>query len=372
MATVVFDKVSKAYGHQTILEDIDLRIEKGEFIVVIGPSGCGKSTLLRLVTGLETISLGKILINDQCINSIPPGKRDMAMVFQQYALYPHMTVYDNMAYALKMRGMKSYQIKNKITNVAELLDLLPHLNRKPESLSGGQKQRVAMGLALARSPSVFLFDEPLSNLDTQLKTSMRYEIKKFHETLQTTCLYVTHDQMEAMTLASRIVVLNKGRIEQIATPQKLYQKPASLFVAEFSSYCPINLIPAKIDLSQQKLITDLGFDLPLPTLNESVCCGAPVIVGIRPEHLRLTSQDKANAVKVHLDFVDDFGSDKIIHVHTLSRTQRCQIKIPADDGLPSGPLCLDPLITKANLFDEKTGLRLGGWDGESRQDASAD
>ena len=226
---------------QLILDKINLSIDKGEFVAVVGPSGCGKSTLLRLVAGLDLVSSGSILINNQCVNKIPAAQRDMAMVFQNYALYPHMTVFDNMAYGITMRGMKAAFIRQKVEEVANLLQLTDYLQRKPQALSGGQRQRVAMGRAIVRSPAVFLFDEPLSNLDAKLRAEMRYEIKKLHQQLNTTCLYVTHDQTEAMTMASRVLVLNKGRVEQVGSPQK-YINNRLLFVAGFTVIIQLQLI----------------------------------------------------------------------------------------------------------------------------------
>lgn len=210
-------------------------------MVIVGPSGCGKTTLLRLIAGLEEISSGSILINNQCVNKIPAAKRDMAMVFQNYALYPPMTVFENMAYGLKMRRYKKEDIKNRVNAAAQMLRLTPYLERKPQALSGGQKQRVAMGRAIVRSPAVFLFDEPLSNLDANLRTEMRHEIRRLHQQLNTTSLYVTHDQTEAMTMAERVIVLNQGIVEQIGTPQELYQSPATLFVAGFTGQYPLNV-----------------------------------------------------------------------------------------------------------------------------------
>lgn len=361
MATVNLVDVSKFYGQQSILNKVSLSIEKGEFVAVVGPSGCGKSTLLRLVAGLDTVSSGSILINNQCVNKIPASKRDMAMVFQNYALYPHMTVYDNMAYGLKMRGMKKNQILQRVHEVASMLQLSDYLLRKPQALSGGQQQRVAMGRAIVRSPAVFLFDEPLSNLDAKLRAEMRHEIKKLHQQLRTTCLYVTHDQTEAMTMASRVLVLNKGQVEQIGSPQTLYQQPASLFVAGFTGHYPINFLPAKIDLVKQKVVTEMGIELSLPVLKESLTCGAEVVVGIRPEHLNLTLRNKPGAIPVKIEFIDDMGADKLIQVMSQCGKARFSVKISADTEIIEEQLALEVIVNKANLFHQKTGLRLGGW-----------
>lgn len=362
MSSVKLVNVSKKFEQQPILQGINLDIEAGEFVAVIGSSGCGKSTLLRLVAGLDTVSSGQILINNQCVNSIPPAERDMAMVFQSYALYPHMSVFDNMAYALKMRGMKSAEIRQRVDEVAEMLQLSALLNRKPKELSGGQRQRVAMGRAIVRSPAVFLFDEPLSNLDTKLRAEMRYEIKRLHQRLQTTSLYVTHDQTEAMTMASRVLVLNQGNIEQMATPETLYRKPSSLFVAGFTGHYPLNLIPAIINLQRQCLITELNeTTLPLPAMNTTVNCGDKVLLGIRAEHLDLASELTSDSIKVKVDLIDDIGSDKLVQVNTLCGSMRFSIRTSADTPIHHETMGLRLQLNKVNVFDQKTGLRLGGW-----------
>jgi ABC-type sugar transport system ATPase subunit len=361
MATVNLVRVSKSHGHQLILENLCFAVDKGEFLAVVGPSGCGKSTLLRLVAGLDTVSSGRILINNQCVNKIPPAQRDMAMVFQNYALYPHMTVFDNMAYGLKMRGMKSNLIRQKVGEVAAMLQLTDYLQRKPQALSGGQQQRVAMGRAIVRAPAVFLFDEPLSNLDAKLRIEMRQEIKKLHKQLATTSLYVTHDQTEAMTMASRILVLHKGRIEQIASPQILYQKPASLFVAGFIGYYPTNLLSARIDLSRHKVVTDIGIELPLPRLSAPLSCGEEVILGIRPEHFCVVQKGKQGGISFNIEFIEDMGTDKLIQVISSCGRSRLLVRTSADTEIIDNQLALVLDGKRVNLFHPKTGLRLGGW-----------
>lgn len=363
MATVNLIEVCKSHSHHLILDKVSLSIDKGEFVAVVGPSGCGKSTLLRLVAGLETVSSGSILINNQCVNKIPAARRDMAMVFQNYALYPHMTVFDNMAYGLKMRGMKSNLIRQKVDDVATLLQLNDYLQRKPQELSGGQRQRVAMGRAIVRSPAVFLFDEPLSNLDAKLRAEMRHEIKKLHQQLKTTSLYVTHDQTEAMTMASRILVLNKGRVEQIGSPQVLYQQPASLFVAGFTGHYPINFLSARIDHRSHKVVTDIGIELPIPILTESLSCGEEVILGIRPEHLNVVKKAKEGLILGKVEFVDDMGADKLIQIISQCGKARLVVRTSADTEIIDNQLALELAVNKANLFHKKTGLRLGGWHG---------
>ena len=362
MATVNMMAVSKSYGNHSILHDINLNIEKGEFMAVVGPSGCGKSTLLRLVAGLESVTDGRILINDKCVNKIPAAKRDMAMVFQNYALYPHMTAYDNMAYGLKMRGMKKPQIRQRVEEVAEMLQLGDYLHRKPMLLSGGQRQRVAMGRAIVRSPAVFLFDEPLSNLDAKLRTEMRHEIKKLHRQLNTTCLYVTHDQTEAMTLADRVVVLNKGRVEQVGTPRELYQYPATLFVASFIGHYPMNFLPGTIDLKRHIISTHIGAEFPLPSLNKEVHCGDKVIVGIRPEHMVVTAGSNPSDLAVNVEFIDDMGADKLLQVITACKNARLSVRVAGDMQFASTELSVAMEMENANLFCQQTGKRLGGWD----------
>lgn len=362
MATVNLFQVSKHYGQQIVLDQINLSIEKGEFVVVVGPSGCGKSTLLRLIAGLDEPSSGKISINNQCVNEIPASQRDMAMVFQSYALYPHMSVFDNMAYGLKMRRIKPPEIKERVLSVAEMLQLTQFLSRKPRELSGGQKQRVAMGRAIVRSPSVFLFDEPLSNLDAKLRTEMRYEIKKIHQGLKTTCIYVTHDQTEAMTMATRIVLLNHGVIEQVGTPQDLYHEPASLFVAGFTGHYSTNFLPGIVDNENQHFMMDLGFSFPLPNLQHVVRSREKMILGIRPEDLRLTShQQQSGTIPVDIELIDDMGADKLIHTRTKCGRAKFTARIPSDQTIDCDNLAIEVLIDKANLFHGETGKRIGGW-----------
>ena len=361
MATVTIVDVSKHYGRELILDRVSISVEKGEFVAVVGPSGCGKSTLLRLVAGLDDVSTGEILINGQCVNKIHPSRRDMAMVFQGYALYPHMSVFDNMAYGLKMRGMKSNAIQSRVMEVASMLQLSDYLQRKPKELSGGQRQRVAMGRAIVREPAVFLFDEPLSNLDAKLRGEMRHEIKKLHQQLNTTCLYVTHDQTEAMTMASRVLVLNNGQIEQIGSPQTLYQQPASIFVAGFTGHYPINFLPGRIDFSQQKVLLALGVELPLPTPYSSINDNDEVILGIRPEHLVLTARDKKGTIPANIEFIDDMGADKLIHVLSLCAKYRFSIRIITETEITTKEVGIELIVNKANLFHQKTGLRIGGW-----------
>src|SRR5712672_1554376 len=245
MASVAIRGVKKAFGPHYVIHGVNVEIADGEFVVLVGPSGCGKSTLLRMIAGLENISAGEIRIRDRVLNDLPPKARDVAMVFQNYALYPHMTVADNMGFSMRLRGAPKKEIEARVRRAAEILSLTPFLSRFPRQLSGGQRQRVAMGRAIVRDPKVFLFDEPLSNLDAKLRVQMRTEIKRLRERVATTTIYVTHDQVEAMTLADRIVILNHGRIEQIGTPEEVYDTPATVFVAGFIGAPPMNLLPAE-------------------------------------------------------------------------------------------------------------------------------
>lgn len=364
MARVDIVHVQKEFGREVILDDIDLQIEKGEFLAIVGPSGCGKSTLLRLISGLDAPSQGKILINGQCVDEIPPSQRDIAMVFQSYALYPHMTVFENMAYALKMRKMDKIEIKKRVADAAKMLQLTEYLNRLPRDLSGGQRQRVAIGRALVRKPAVFLFDEPLSNLDVRLRTEMRFEIKKLHQELKTTCIYVTHDQTEAMTMASRILILNQGKIEQIGPPMEIYQRPASVFVAGFMAQEPMNLLPARWEASSQRIITEIGLELPMHSMPSLQNDFQELLVGIRPEHLLLTSRDSPEGLPVVLQCIDNMGMDKLIYVQSSCGRSSFAIRTTEDLNPVNRELGLKIMPHKAHLFDKNTGYRLGGWDAE--------
>jgi len=363
MATVLLNEVTKQVGQVTILDKVNISIKKGEFVVVVGPSGCGKSTLLRLIAGLDTVTQGEILINNECVNNIPAAKRDMAMVFQNYALYPHMTVFDNMAYGLKMRHFKKDDIKLRVTNAAKLLQLTPYLDRKPQALSGGQRQRVAMGRAIVRSPSVFLFDEPLSNLDAKLRTEMRHEIRRLHQRFNTTSLYVTHDQTEAMTMGEKVLVLNQGRVEQIGTPQELYQRPASLFVAGFTGHYPINLIAGTYDKSTSTIQTNLGNSYPVGSATHDLVDGTAVVLAVRPEHVNLCAEGKANSIKLKIEFVDDMGADKLIHAKCTKNGERFNIRVSADQELPTESLYIELPQDKVHMFHQDSGIRIGATHG---------
>ncbi len=286
MASVTLSNVSKSYGSLPVIHGVRLTIEDGEFIALVGPSGCGKSTLLRMIAGLEDITDGDILIGGKVVNELTPRERNIAMVFQSYALYPHMTVAENMGFNLRLSGAPKQEIADRVGEAARMLDLVPLLDRKPAQLSGGQRQRVAMGRAIVRNPAVFLFDEPLSNLDAKLRVQMRSEIKALHQKVGTTSIYVTHDQIEAMTLADRIVVLNQGRVEQEGTPMELYKTPANLFVAAFIGSPAMNLLDGTVDGEGGQAAARLSDGTAIRIAPErKVQRGQPIKVGLRPEHL---------------------------------------------------------------------------------------
>jgi sn-glycerol 3-phosphate transport system ATP-binding protein len=313
MATLRLSGVEKVYpnGFQAI-HGVYLEADDGEFIVLVGPSGCGKSTLLRMVAGLETISSGDVQIGARIVNQLEPADRDIAMVFQNYALYPHMKVYDNMAYGLRNRRMAKDEIDRRVREVADILELEPLLDRRPNQLSGGQRQRVAMGRAIVREPSVFLFDEPLSNLDAKLRVQMRIEIKRLQRRLGITSLYVTHDQVEAMTMADRLVVMNGGRAEQIGTPIELYERPATTFVATFIGSPSMNLLEAVISANGTSVRLASGADVALRETRADLA-DRRVIFGVRPEDLSPTSD--GSGLVLELDLVEHLGADTLVHGH---------------------------------------------------------
>ena len=309
MANVKLSAVSKAFGATRILHDVNLDIVDGEFMVFVGPSGCGKSTLLRVIAGLEDITSGELSINGRIVNDVPPADRGIAMVFQSYALYPHMNLYDNMAFGLQLAKVPKEEIDRAVHHAAKVLNIEHLLERKPKDLSGGQRQRVAIGRAIVRKPEVFLFDEPLSNLDAALRVRMRYEFAKLHEDLKTTMVYVTHDQVEAMTLADRIVVLSAGRIEQVGSPLELYEHPDNLFVAGFIGSPKMNFIEAEVlQASAQQALVQLGTGARLRCAVDAGAArvGDKVTLGVRPEHLSL--EDTENRIEVGVTFVENLGS----------------------------------------------------------------
>jgi len=311
MTTVQFKSVSKEFGALTVLNDITLAISSGEFVVFVGPSGCGKSTLLRILAGLETATRGEVIIDDQNVNALPPKDRDIAMVFQNYALYPHKTVYGNMEFPLRNQAMPKAQRHDVILNAAKMLDLEQYLERYPRELSGGQRQRVAMGRAIVREPKVFLFDEPLSNLDAALRNQMRRETKLLHRGLQATMVYVTHDQVEAMTMADRIVVLKDGKIQQVGTPDEIYNAPANIFVAGFVGTPAMNFYHGELISGERVFsVTESGLKLSLqdaPAINERVAT-----IGIRPEHVKIHPVESGRELNGRINLCESDGRDLIL------------------------------------------------------------
>jgi multiple sugar transport system ATP-binding protein len=350
MAEVTIRDLKKVYGGMQVIHGLDLDIPDGAFVVLVGPSGCGKSTLLRMIAGLEEVSSGDIRIGERRVNNLPPSERDIAMVFQNYALYPHKTVGANMGFALKMRGMDKAVIAEKVKRAAEILGLTPYLDRYPRALSGGQRQRVAMGRAIVRDPQVFLFDEPLSNLDAKLRVQMRTEIRELHQRLKTTTVYVTHDQIEAMTMADKIVVMQGGRIEQVGAPLELYDKPANTFVAGFIGSPAMNMLPGTVKGGQAVL--EDGTVLPLPP-GTTVAEGAEITYGVRPEHLGVGAAGLAGTVSV----VEPTGSE----THVVLRVGTRDVVGMFRDRVsfrPGDPLTFAPEAEKVHLFDKATGARL--------------
>ena len=352
MASMNIVNVGKAYGSLTVIHGVSVEIPDGEFVVLVGPSGCGKSTLLRMVAGLEPITFGDIQIDGKVVNDLPPKDRDIAMVFQSYALYPHKTVAENMGFALKMRGDSKADIDTRVRKAAEILDLIPYLARYPRQLSGGQRQRVAMGRAIVRDPKVFLFDEPLSNLDAKLRVQMRAEIKELQRRLATTMIYVTHDQVEAMTMADRIVVLRDGRVEQIGSPLTLYDKPANTFVAGFIGSPSMNLIRGHIRVSDVPFFeTDDGIHLPLahaPAGSD----GASAFYGIRPEHFTLSG-----SVNAQVTVVESTGSETQVFVK-LGTQKIIGVFRDRVDEASGKMIAMTPNTALVHLFDGESGLRL--------------
>jgi sn-glycerol 3-phosphate transport system ATP-binding protein len=355
MASITLQDVEKHYGSgaalNKVIHGVSATIADGEFIVIVGPSGCGKSTLLRMVAGLEDITGGNISIGERVVNDLEPAERDIAMVFQNYALYPHMSVYDNMAYGLKIAGRPKAEIEARVQKAAKILELGALLERKPRQLSGGQRQRVAMGRAIVRQPQVFLFDEPLSNLDAKLRAQTRLEIQKLHSELGVTSLFVTHDQVEAMTLAQRMIVMNAGRMEQIGTPEEVYARPATTFVASFIGSPPMNLMPGRADAQ--------GFHLPAGTLALPGDARAPtagaLILGVRPEHVRIGPQGWALQVQL----VEMLGAERLVHGQLGGAG--FTLRIDSTDPAPRTGDTVHVSVAPEHLhwFDSQTQQRVG-------------
>ena len=354
MASVEIKAVRKAYGATAVIHGVDVDIRDGEFVVLVGPSGCGKSTLLRMIAGLENITGGEIRIGGRVVNNMPPKERDIAMVFQNYALYPHMSVYDNMGFSLKLRKTDGAIIRERVEKAAGILGLKPLLDRYPRQLSGGQRQRVAMGRAIVRDPQVFLFDEPLSNLDAKLRVAMRTEIKELHQRLSTTTVYVTHDQIEAMTMADKIVVMHDGIVEQIGAPLDLYDRPDNMFVAGFIGSPAMNFLPGEVAMGDgaARFHTDIGLVFPLPELAGSRA-GTRAVLGMRPEHLRVA----ADGAPVEVSVVEPMGSE----TQVVTKHGGVEIVCLFRDRIlpkPGETIRIKPDSALVHLFDATSGVRL--------------
>ncbi|GGF89347.1 ABC transporter ATP-binding protein [Azorhizobium oxalatiphilum] len=353
MATVDIRAVTKAYGSTPVIHGVDIDIHDGEFVVLVGPSGCGKSTLLRMIAGLENISGGEIRIGNRVVNEVPPKERDIAMVFQNYALYPHMTVGANMGFSLKLRKAPKAEIDARVNRAAGILGLSHLLDRFPRQLSGGQRQRVAMGRAIVRDPQVFLFDEPLSNLDAKLRVQMRTEIKELHQRLKTTTVYVTHDQIEAMTMADKIVVMHDGVVEQIGAPLDLYDQPANQFVAGFIGSPSMNFIKGKVQVNgTAAFVTPSGAKFPLDRVPEGAV-GKDAIYGLRPEHVRIDPQ----GVPVEIVVVEPTGSEILAIVRVGEQEIACLFRERLSLA-PGETIHISPQPGMTHLFDAVSGQRL--------------
>jgi len=358
VATVALQSVVKRYGEMEVIHGVDLAIADGEFVILVGPSGCGKSTLLRMIAGLETISGGDLLIGGARANELAPQKRNISMVFQSYALYPHMTAAENIGYGPRLRGEAKPAIEEKVGRAARMLNLFDYLGRLPRQLSGGQRQRVAMGRAIVREPAVFLFDEPLSNLDAKLRVQMRAEIKALHRRLGSTIVYVTHDQVEAMTMADRIVVMQGGRVEQVGAPVELYDRPVNLFVAGFLGSPTMGFLRGKVENSGEGSVARAadGTALPVPpALAPALASGREIVVGIRPEHFSVAPEGMPLTLEV--DLVEPTGAET--HLHGLMAGERVVAALPGRQTVRPGErvaLHVDP--AQVHAFDAASGARL--------------
>ncbi len=355
MADLEVRDVYKSYGQTAVIHGVSVAIRDGEFVVLVGPSGCGKSTLLRMIAGLERITGGEIRLGDRVINDLPPKERDMAMVFQNYALYPNMTVFDNMGFSLKLRKASREEIQARVARSAEILGLGPLLHRLPRELSGGQRQRVAMGRAIVRDPQVFLFDEPLSNLDAKLRVAMRAEIKGLHQRLRTTTVYVTHDQVEAMTMADRIVVMHDGIVEQMGEPLELYDRPRNVFVAGFIGSPAMNFVNGRLDVEEGRahFVAEGALRFPVGDV-AAAAAGRAVTFGVRPEHLVIAP----DGIPVEVVVVEPTGSETQVNVRSGQHEFVCLFR----DRLlpkPGETIRVSPLPQHVHLFDTGTGQRVG-------------
>jgi len=358
MAQVSLREVYKSFGKTEVIHGVSCEIMDGEFIVLLGPSGCGKSTVLRMIAGLETVTKGEIAIGGTMVNHKEPAERDIAMVFQNYALYPHMSVFKNMAYGLKIRRMPREEIQKRVQKAAEILELTEFLDRKPRQLSGGQRQRVAMGRCIVREPKVFLFDEPLSNLDAKLRVQMRLELRNLHEKLKVTSVYVTHDQVEAMTLGDRLVVINNGYAEQIGSPLEVYEKPATVFVAGFIGSPAMNLIQVRLSDDGCRLDLPNDMHLPLPDPGLPNYRNKAVMLGIRPEHFSLSPKGNG-IIQIQVDHVETLGADTLVHGRLNHETNLLTIRLTDIRHFEKHqPLELSVPSDKIHLFDMDTHERI--------------
>jgi len=358
MADVSIKDVYKTFGKTEVIHGISCDIKDGEFIVILGPSGCGKSTLLRMVAGLEVITKGVIAINGAVVNDLEPADRDIAMVFQNYALYPHMSVYKNMAYGLRIRRMPKAEIDKRVRTAAEILELTDFLNRKPRQLSGGQRQRVAMGRCIVREPKVFLFDEPLSNLDAKLRVQMRLEIRRLQEDLKVTSIFVTHDQVEAMTLGDRLIVMDNGYAAQVGSPLEIYERPATRFVAGFIGSPAMNFLPVPLSADGQWAEVPGAIRLPLQNGGIPSHGGQEVILGIRPEHCELAGE-RAGMMHLNVDHVEILGADTLVYGHFGEDNARLTVRLPALHRLKKNTIL--PLVVSSknmHIFDKESGKRI--------------
>ncbi len=370
MSEVLLSNVAKAYGTVRVIHGVDLAIKSGEFVVFVGPSGCGKSTLLRMIAGLEDITSGQISIGGTVVNELPPRARDIAMVFQDYALYPHKTVFENMAFGLRLRKLPEHEIQSRVAEAAGILQIAHLYERKPRELSGGQRQRVAMGRSIVRKPKAFLFDEPLSNLDALLRAEMRVEIKKLHQRLNNTIVYVTHDQVEAMTLADRIVVLQAGNLVQYDTPDGIYNRPAAQFVAGFTGSPPMNFLPCRVGEGGRTLHLAGAVDLPVPARRVAECArhvGRALTFGLRPEHISAGSSAEPDIAHVEgrVMLVEPLGSDTLALIRLGAGADAGEMtgRFPPEAGLKVGQaLPVSLALGRFHLFDPGTGVAVRGAD----------
>jgi len=356
MAEVLLEKLTKVYDKKvTAVNHVDLKINNGEFLVLVGPSGCGKTTILRMIAGLEEITEGKVSIDNSVVNDVAPKDRNVAMVFQNYALYPHMTVFDNIAFGLKMAKMDKALIKEKVARTARMLDMEQYLDRKPKALSGGQRQRVALARAIVKSPKVFLFDEPLSNLDAQLRTQTRAELKRLQQQLNTTAIYVTHDRTEAMTLGDRIAVIKDGQLHQVGEPLAIYNDPANLFVANFIGTPGINLIPGSLVSAGGKFVfKNKEMEKTLPHLSSGAESGTPVMLGIRPENVFVARE----GIKTTVDLVEQLGGESLLYASSAGG-YKVIARINGNLKLEqNSSINLDFKAEEAHIFRESDGLRI--------------